>query len=372
MLGGLRDGFCHSCGPEYRPAAQTSRPWIGSADRAADRPPARVRPPRVRPDRRARAERAVRRDALADARARRRSRDRRRQRGRGLHAGDRRRVRARHARAGVDRGVHGRQAVGAAYLVYLGVQAFRHRRSLAEALHMPVEPKVLRRILADGFVVGVFNPKVIVFFMAVLPQFVDRSGLGRRCSCSSLGAIFCAIALLCDSPGRCWQARPAPGSSPRRGACRRSAAPAASRSSASARGWRSAAGRRAEQPAVGEQRLEARPARPRSTRSLRSRPCRSRRAAIAATRCSRNSSHVAAGALSATTPMPSARPCHGSSKTSSPLSRGSGAAAPSPASTAATAHGTAVPIMQSRVTSAASSSSSQVLASPAGRTGSTR
>jgi threonine/homoserine/homoserine lactone efflux protein len=88
--------------------------------------------------------------------------------------------------------------VGAAYLVYLGVQTFRHRRRLAAALHAPVEPKVLRRILADGFVVGVFNPKVIVFFMAVLPQFVDRSG-SVPLQLLTLGAIFVAIALLCDS-----------------------------------------------------------------------------------------------------------------------------------------------------------------------------
>jgi threonine/homoserine/homoserine lactone efflux protein len=88
---------------------------------------------------------------------------------------------------------------GAAYLVYLGVQAFRHRRSLAESLHAPVEPKVLRRILADGFLVGLFNPKVIVFFMAVLPQFVDREGGSVPAQLLVLGAIFCAIALLSDS-----------------------------------------------------------------------------------------------------------------------------------------------------------------------------
>ncbi len=88
---------------------------------------------------------------------------------------------------------------GAAYLVYLGVQALRHRRSLAEALHAPVEPKVLRRILADGFLVGVLNPKVIVFFMAVLPQFVDREGGSVPAQLLVLGAIFCAIALLSDS-----------------------------------------------------------------------------------------------------------------------------------------------------------------------------
>jgi threonine/homoserine/homoserine lactone efflux protein len=63
---------------------------------------------------------------------------------------------------------------GAAYLVYLGVQTFRHRRSLGAALDAPVERRLLRRTLADAFVVGVFNPKVVVFFVAILPQFVDR------------------------------------------------------------------------------------------------------------------------------------------------------------------------------------------------------
>jgi threonine/homoserine/homoserine lactone efflux protein len=88
---------------------------------------------------------------------------------------------------------------GAAYLVFLGVQTFRRRRSLAAALDAPVEPKLLRRILADGFVVGIFNPKVIVFFMAVLPQFVDRDGRSVALQLLTLGAIFCAIALVCDS-----------------------------------------------------------------------------------------------------------------------------------------------------------------------------
>jgi threonine/homoserine/homoserine lactone efflux protein len=88
---------------------------------------------------------------------------------------------------------------GAAYLVFLGVQSFRHRRSLLGALDAPVEPKLLRRILADGFLVGIFNPKVIVFFMAVLPQFVDRSAGAVSLQLLTLGAIFCAIALLCDT-----------------------------------------------------------------------------------------------------------------------------------------------------------------------------
>ena len=89
--------------------------------------------------------------------------------------------------------------VGAAYLVYLGVQTFRHRRSLVAALDAPVERKLARRIFADAFVVGLFNPKVIVFFMAILPQFVDRSAGGVPLQMLLFGAIFCLLALVCDS-----------------------------------------------------------------------------------------------------------------------------------------------------------------------------
>src|SRR5437660_11957447 len=62
----------------------------------------------------------------------------------------------------------------AGYLVYLGVQGIRHRRSLRSALNQAAEPKSIARIVRDGIVVGVSNPKAIVFFAAVLPQFVDR------------------------------------------------------------------------------------------------------------------------------------------------------------------------------------------------------
>src|SRR5580700_1868374 len=63
---------------------------------------------------------------------------------------------------------------GAGYLVYLGVQGIRHRRSLRNALNTAQEPKTIGRILRDGIVVGLSNPKSIVFFAAVLPQFVDQ------------------------------------------------------------------------------------------------------------------------------------------------------------------------------------------------------
>ena len=88
---------------------------------------------------------------------------------------------------------------GALYLVLLGVQTFRHRRTLADALYAPVEPKLMRRMLTDAFVVGVANPKVIVFFIAVLPQFVDRSAGAVPLQLLTLGAVFCTIAVICDA-----------------------------------------------------------------------------------------------------------------------------------------------------------------------------
>ena len=88
---------------------------------------------------------------------------------------------------------------GAAYLIFLGAQAIRHRRSLAEALGAKIEPKSATRIVIDGFTVGVTNPKVIVFFAAMLPQFVDRQSGNVPVQIIALGAIFAAIALFSDS-----------------------------------------------------------------------------------------------------------------------------------------------------------------------------
>jgi threonine/homoserine/homoserine lactone efflux protein len=88
---------------------------------------------------------------------------------------------------------------GAAYLIFLGVQAIRHRRSLAEALGATIERKTAARIMIDGFTVGVTNPKVIVFFAAMLPQFVDRQAGHVPVQIIVLGVIFAGIALISDS-----------------------------------------------------------------------------------------------------------------------------------------------------------------------------
>jgi threonine/homoserine/homoserine lactone efflux protein len=91
------------------------------------------------------------------------------------------------------------RVAGAGYLVFLGVQTFRHRRRLSTALNALVTPKSPPRILAEGFVVGATNPKSVVFFAAVLPEFVNRAGGQVQVQLLLLGLIFVAIALLSDS-----------------------------------------------------------------------------------------------------------------------------------------------------------------------------
>jgi threonine/homoserine/homoserine lactone efflux protein len=88
---------------------------------------------------------------------------------------------------------------GAAYLVYLGVKTLRDRRSLAAALAPAPEALSARRYFLQGFIVGVSNPKTVIFLVAILPQFVTRAGGQIPAQILLLGLVFSAIALVCDS-----------------------------------------------------------------------------------------------------------------------------------------------------------------------------
>ena len=90
---------------------------------------------------------------------------------------------------------------GAVYLVFLGVQAVRHRRSMAEALTARITPVRPLRAIRDGFVVGVANPKTIVFFLVGLPAFTTTAPghLPVPAQMLILGALFPVVALVLDS-----------------------------------------------------------------------------------------------------------------------------------------------------------------------------
>jgi threonine/homoserine/homoserine lactone efflux protein len=88
--------------------------------------------------------------------------------------------------------------LGAAYLVYLGVHAWRTRGDLAAALGTP-GAAADRRIFLQGVVVGATNPKVLVFFAAVLPQFTDPAAGDPAVQMLVLGLLFAVLAAVLDS-----------------------------------------------------------------------------------------------------------------------------------------------------------------------------
>ncbi|GAA2102848.1 LysE family translocator [Kitasatospora saccharophila] len=87
---------------------------------------------------------------------------------------------------------------GAAYLVLLGIRAWRERGSLRAAFDGVGAARGGLRTFGEGFAVGLTNPKTIVFFAAVLPQFVDREQGHVTAQMLLLGLVFNLIAVVSD------------------------------------------------------------------------------------------------------------------------------------------------------------------------------
>ncbi len=92
---------------------------------------------------------------------------------------------------------------GAAYVAYLGVQAIRHRgdarRAMEDTSDAP-RPMSAWGSIRTGTVVGMTNPKTLVFSAAFLPQFIDASAPAAA-QLLVLGGLFCAMAIVSDG---CW------------------------------------------------------------------------------------------------------------------------------------------------------------------------
>lgn len=89
------------------------------------------------------------------------------------------------------------KVIGAVYVLWLGIQAIRHRGDARRALDAGV-PARRGNAVRIGFTVGVTNPKTIVFFVAFLPQFTDRHGVVPL-QVLLLGAAFTIMAIASDS-----------------------------------------------------------------------------------------------------------------------------------------------------------------------------
>lgn len=94
---------------------------------------------------------------------------------------------------------HGIQWAGGAYLIYLGYAAIAASKVDAQGMQNTEGGKPsFFTSLKNGFWVGVLNPKSIVFFAAILPQFVDQGKNNVTAQLLLLGTIFALIAMISD------------------------------------------------------------------------------------------------------------------------------------------------------------------------------
>jgi RhtB (resistance to homoserine/threonine) family protein len=88
---------------------------------------------------------------------------------------------------------------GAIYLIYLGVRlifarpaaAASHKR--AEETRTRAAPKSLQQLFAQGFVTNVLNPKVVLFFVSFIPQFVAADSAHKTLAFLALGFVFVLV-----------------------------------------------------------------------------------------------------------------------------------------------------------------------------------
>lgn len=80
---------------------------------------------------------------------------------------------------------------GAAYLVWIGIQALRHRDAFR--LESASEPRGLATIYRQSVIGNLLNPKVTLFFLAFLPQFVNAQAGNAGLQMALLGTIFMVI-----------------------------------------------------------------------------------------------------------------------------------------------------------------------------------
>ncbi|MDK6075416.1 LysE family translocator [Massilia varians] len=80
--------------------------------------------------------------------------------------------------------------VGAAYILYMAIGLLRTRRDTAAQAAPNVSPLPYRKIFAQGVLTNVLNPKVALFFLAFVPQFIDADAPNKALAFIILGSIF--------------------------------------------------------------------------------------------------------------------------------------------------------------------------------------
>jgi threonine/homoserine/homoserine lactone efflux protein len=84
---------------------------------------------------------------------------------------------------------------GAAYLIYVGIRRLRQK----DDIELPSRQRRLSKVFTQGIVVNILNPKVALFFLAFLPQFVDPARGGVTSQVAVLGLTFAVVGICTDS-----------------------------------------------------------------------------------------------------------------------------------------------------------------------------
>ncbi|WP_426107843.1 LysE family translocator [Massilia sp. TSP1-1-2] len=79
--------------------------------------------------------------------------------------------------------------IGAAYILWMALGLLRSKRAPAGE-RAAVAPLPYRKIFAQGFLTNVLNPKVAIFFLAFVPQFIDAAAPDKALAFIILGCIF--------------------------------------------------------------------------------------------------------------------------------------------------------------------------------------
>jgi threonine/homoserine/homoserine lactone efflux protein len=94
---------------------------------------------------------------------------------------------------------HVLKILGALYLVYLGIRTIRTRRAFAEALESErVASRTQRQLIRQGWVVGVTNPKGLITYTSIAPDFIHTTSGSDTLALAALGAIGVLVAVVCD------------------------------------------------------------------------------------------------------------------------------------------------------------------------------
>jgi threonine/homoserine/homoserine lactone efflux protein len=88
--------------------------------------------------------------------------------------------------------------VGAAYLVYLGIQLVLSKKH--ELVVSSGSPRSLLRLFFDGLLSNISNPKIAIFYLAFLPQFVKPGAVHPTVSVFVLGLVFAGLTFLIKGP----------------------------------------------------------------------------------------------------------------------------------------------------------------------------